>query len=344
MIRIDRLSVRLPGFSLRAVDLHVKQGEFFCLLGPTGAGKTLILESVAGIVPIAGGRIVVAGREVTGLPPERRGVGIVYQDCALFPHLTVAGNIHFGLRYHRDSLPSAKDRCRHLADRLGLTPLMNRSVTTLSGGEKQRVALVRALATAPTVLLLDEPLASLDPCFREEIRDLFRRLHRETGLTVLMVTHDFADAHSLADRVAIINDGRIEQTGTVEAVFKTPATAFVAEFVGMKNMLPARVIGDGLHIGKLVFPNPGRNGYQGLAMIRPEHIHLQPMGGDALPQTGLQGSIAAISNQGLFAELAVTAGGVTLTTVLPTSTLVELNLQPGAPVNLHIDLSNIHLI
>lgn len=344
MIRIDGLSVRLPGFSLREVDLHIEKGAFFCLLGPTGAGKTLILESVAGIIATAGGRIVVAGRDVTGLSPERRGVGIVYQDCALFPHLSVAGNIHFGLRYHGGATKKVRARCRNLTDRLGLTPLMNRSVTTLSGGEKQRVALARALVTTPAVLLLDEPLASLDPCFREEIRDLFRSLHRETGLTVLMVTHDFADAHSLADRVAILNDGRIEQIGSVEQVFKRPATAFVAEFVGMKNVLPVRVADGRLHIGDLVFPAPGGNGRQGLAMIRPEHVHLQLPSSDAGPPARLSGRIVAISNQGLFAELNVAVGSVTFVTVLPTSALVEMNLRQGVQVNLHINPTDIHLI
>jgi molybdate/tungstate transport system ATP-binding protein len=184
---------------------------------------------------------MVSGRDVTGLPPERRGVGIVYQDCALFPHLSVEKNIHYGLRYHNGSNSNGRARCRDLVERLGLADLLDRSVTTLSGGEKQRVALARALATAPSVLLLDEPLASLDPCFREEIRDLFRSLHQETGITVLMVTHDFTDAHTLAQRVAILHDGRIEQTGTAETVFRRPATTFVADFVGMRNVLPVRV-------------------------------------------------------------------------------------------------------
>jgi molybdate/tungstate transport system ATP-binding protein len=344
MIRIDQLSVNLPGFSLDKVDLAIEEGEFFCLLGPTGAGKTLILESVAGIVPTAGGRIVVAGRDVSGLPPERRGVGIVYQDCALFPHLNVAKNIDYGLRYHNDKATALRSRCRDLVDRLGLTNLLDRSVTTLSGGEKQRVALARALATAPTVLLLDEPLASLDPCFREEIRELFRSLHQETGLTVLMVTHDFTDAHSLAGRVAILHDGRIEQTGTVEEVFTRPATAIVAEFVGMKNVLPARVDNSRLHIGELVFPTPEGNHRRCLAMIRPEHIRLRPPTGDDGILPSLPGRIASISNQGVFAELVVDAGGVSFITVLLTGELVEMKLRPGAPVNLHIDPVDIHLI
>lgn len=343
MIRIDQLSVRLPGFSLKAVDLCVDQGEFFCLLGPTGAGKTLILESVAGVVTIAGGRTLVAGCEVTGLPPERRGVGIVYQDCALFPHLSVAKNINFGLRYHHRSTPAGRARCRDLIDRLGLASLLDRSVTTLSGGEKQRVALARALVTEPTVLLLDEPLSSLDPCFREEIRDLFRSLHRETGLTVLMVTHDFTDAHSLAQRVAILNDGHVEQVGTVEEIFNKPANAFVAEFVGMKNVLPVRVENGTSFIGDLTLALPGKNGHSRHAAIRPEHIHLQPADSDAMSDGSFLGRVTTISNQGFFAELTVGAAGVAFKTVMLTSALVAMNLRQGAAVSLRIDPADIHL-
>ena len=344
MIRIDELSVNLPGFTLDRVSLEIEAGEFFCLLGPTGAGKTLILESVAGIMATAGGRIVVAGRDVTRLPPERRGVGIVYQDCALFPHLNVAKNIAYGLRYHNGAPADAQSRCSDLIQRLGLSNLLDRSVTTLSGGEKQRVALARALATAPTVLLLDEPLAALDPCFREEIRELFRSLHQETGLTVLMVTHDFTDAHSLAGRVAILHDGRIEQAGTVETVFKRPATAFVAEFVGMKNVLPARVNDSRLHIGDLILPVPtaGNNVHQ--AMIRPEHVRLTPMSQHHESSTDISGRITSISNQGVFAELVVDASGVTFYSVMLTGALLEMDLQPGSPVRLNINPADIHLI
>lgn len=344
MIRIDRLCVRLPGFSLKSVDLSVEQGEFFCLLGPTGSGKTLILESVAGIVAIADGRIQVSGRDVTGLPPERRGVGIVYQDCALFPHLSVAKNIDFGIRYHRDATLSGRSKRHDLIDRLGLAPLLDRSVTTLSGGEKQRVALARALVTAPAVLLLDEPLSSLDPCFREEIRDLLGNLHRETGLTVLMVTHDFSDAHSLARRVAVLHDGWIEQSGTVDQVFNKPATAFVADFVGMKNVLPMRVENGRIYIGGVALPVSAEDGHHlCFAAIRPEHIHLRPAASTRVSEADFMGRIRTLSNQGFFSELTVDAADVTLKTVMLTSSLVAMNLRSGASVSLRIDPADIHL-
>ena len=270
-------------------------------------------------------------------------MGIVYQDCALFPHLSVARNINFGLRYHRRSTPAGRARCCDFIDRLGLASLLDRSVTTLSGGEKQRVALARALATEPTVLLLDEPLSSLDPCFREEIRDLFRSLHRETGLTVLMVTHDFTDAHSLAQRVAVLNNGHVEQVGTVEEVFRRPLTAFVAGFVGMKNVLPVRVENGTHFIGNMAlvmrkkrsFPPCGHTSgahspaacwlrYNvGWQLSGADHHHLQP------------GFLCRIDRgrrrcclQNRYAHQQSRGDGHTT----------------GVPVNLHIDPADIHLI
>ena len=232
-----------------------------------------------------------------------------------------------------------------MIDRLGLAHLVDRSVARLSGGERQRVALGRALATEPSVLLLDEPLSALDPCFREEIRDLFQRLHRETGLTVLMVTHDFADAHRLAERAAILQDGRIAQCGSVASVFNRPATAFVAEFVGMKNVLPLSAANGRLQIGDWPLPLPQENGRHRWAAIRPEHIHLQPMSAMADgPSAPLAGEIRTITSGGTFSELSVAAAGVTFTTVMLTSHLLALNFRAGTPVCLSIDPDVIHLI
>jgi len=344
MIALQHLSVQLKGFALKRVDLAVHTGEYFCLLGPTGAGKTLILESVAGIVPISGGRIAVSGRDVTGLPPEKRGVGIVYQDCALFPHLNVADNIRFGLRYHNGSAAGARTRYDDLIHKLGLSSLTERSVTTLSGGEQQRVALARALVTQPDILLLDEPLAALDPCYREEIRDLLAALHHETGLTILMVTHDFTDAHRLAQRVAVLHEGRIQQTGTVAEVFNRPATSLVADFVGFKNVLPTRAIIDHPGLGPLIGIQHDGIEQHRYAAIRPEHIHLLSASLKNDTRAPLAGHITAIANHGLFTELSVDITGIILKAVVPTSKLMTERLEQGAAVNLRIDPGNFHLI
>jgi molybdate/tungstate transport system ATP-binding protein len=235
MIRIENLRVRLPGFALEDINLHTEAGEFFVLLGPTGAGKTLLLESVAGLLPVSSGRVYLNGREVTRLAPEKRGIGIVYQDSALFPHLTVKQNITFGLRYRKTEPMHSQKKFVLLVDALKLDHLLQRTVMHLSGGEKQRVALARALVVEPALLLLDEPLSALDPNFREEIRDILKALHFNTGVTVLMVTHDFAEARYLGQRIAVINQGRIEQIGSAEEIFRRPATPFTVRFVSMHN-------------------------------------------------------------------------------------------------------------
>lgn len=231
MIKIDNLSIHLPDFAVRDVSLSVAPGEFFILLGPTGAGKSLILEALAGLAPITQGTLHLNGTEITHLPPEKRHLAIVYQDGALFPHLTVKENIAFGLRYQNKKADNARQTVHDLMDRLGITRLKTRKPPTLSGGEKQRTALARALAVKPDVLLLDEPLSALDPATRSEISTLLKTLHRDEAMTCLMVTHDFDEARYLGQSMAVIRDGRIEQSGPVQTLFHHPETPFVARFL-----------------------------------------------------------------------------------------------------------------
>jgi len=270
MIRLESLHIRLPDFSLDNVNLDIPDGEFFVLMGPTGSGKTLLLEAIAGLMKTSSGRIFIDGREMTGQPPEKRGIGIVYQDQALFPHLTVAQNISYGLRYHRTDPEKAREHVAGLVSLLDLDRLLGRLPGNLSGGEKQRVALARALTVQPDVLLLDEPLSALDPNFRDDVRQALKALHVSTGATFLMVSHDFSDALSLADRAAVINKGKIEQVGQVEDIFKRPVSTFAADFVGMKNIFSARFNGTqaALHDLDIELARPPGNDWQHIA-IRP---------------------------------------------------------------------------
>ena len=344
MIQLDHLTTRLANFTLRDICLTVEKGEFFFLLGPTGAGKTLILESIAGLMPSHEGCIRINDRDVTHLPPEKRGVGIVYQDQALFPHLSVRKNISFGLRYHRKPDPHGNLSLDFLISRLGLTHLLDRSVHNLSGGEKQRVALVRALAIDPAVLLLDEPLSSLDPNFREDIRQLLKELHRETAITVLMVTHDFSEAHFLAQRVAIMNAGRIQQVGSVANVFLQPATPFVADFVGMKNIFPATFHGRCAQIGKLIFQIKGpKSGHTSIA-IRPENIRLSNTPPECRHSNIIEGAVSRISNHGVYCDVVVDTFGFQFLSILPTSNVHVSHLTPGHRIFISIAPENIHLI
>lgn len=340
MIRVEDLSIALPGFSLGDIHLHVHKGEAFVLLGPTGAGKTLLLEAIIGAIPITAGRILIDGRDVTRLAPERRRIGIVYQDHALFPHLTVEENIVYGQRYCASYLPPLTP----LIERLGLNRLLARRIHSLSGGEKQRVALARALAVKPSLLLLDEPLSALDPNFREDIRDALKTLHQDTGITLLMVTHDFAEAHFLAQRTAIMNRGRIEQIGTVEAVFGHPETPFAAQFVGMKNFFPAQINREGVHIGSVRLRCRSRgDGFRSVA-IRSENVTVsrQPHGRPSDNQ--LTGRLRRVLNRGYFADVWVDVDGVRFHAIGRHRDFVRSAVAEGEPVYLTIAPEDIHLL
>jgi molybdate/tungstate transport system ATP-binding protein len=333
MIRIDDLHVRLPEFSLAAVDLHARKGEFFVLLGPTGSGKTVLLESIAGLLPVARGRIRLGGREVTALPPEQRAIGIVYQDSALFPHLNVRENITFGVRYQAAPPAEVEARFERLVDALGIGHLLARGVTHLSGGEKQRVALARALVVAPDLLLLDEPLSALDPNFREEIRDILKDLHRNTGITVLMVTHDFDEARYLADRIAVIREGHLEQTGTCEAIFTRPATAFTARFVGMGNLYEARFDGPRAAVEDLTFRLPAAPPTDHrLLAFRPDAVRLHlPAAANRAPNP-MPGRVRSISPNGLFLDIRVHRQAFAYRALVTAAEGLRLQMAPGDAV------------
>lgn len=243
MIRLENLHVRVGNFDLRDISLEVPQGGYALIIGPTGSGKTTLLEAVAGHAKLRAGRVFMHDDEVTDLPPERRGLGFVYQQYHLFPHLSVRQNIAYGLRRaggvrHQDAAPA---RVAELAGMLAIEPLLDRPVRGLSGGEQQRVALARALAPKPTILLLDEPFAAVDPATRQVLRRELRELHEREGITTLQVTHDFDEALRLGDLVAVLAEGRIAQSGTPEQVFRYPNSAFVARFVGTGNVIAGTV-------------------------------------------------------------------------------------------------------
>ncbi|MGD9009122.1 MAG: ABC transporter ATP-binding protein [Desulfobacteraceae bacterium] len=330
MIRIENLCVGLPDFSLDDISLHVAAGEFFVLLGPTGAGKTVLLDSVAGLLPVENGRIRLAGRDVTHLSPEKRGVGIVYQDSALFPHLTVKDNIQYGLRYQKNSTGGQTTKLDQLVDALGIGHLLHRNVTTLSGGEKQRVALARALIVEPALLLLDEPLSALDPNFREEIREILKELHRNTGVTVLMVTHDFAEARYLAQHIAVINNGCIEQTGSVDAIFLKPATPFTAHFVGMHNLYEATIDTNRAVIGghRFELGDKAHADHRFLA-FRPEDVKLHHTGKLNGQSNALAGKVCRMAHQGVLGEVTVRTQSMRYRAVLTAAEIFKKQLAIG---------------
>ena len=344
MIDIKDLFIKLPGFTLQDINLSIQDGEFFMLLGPTGAGKTLILEAIAGIVPITSGRIFVKGKEITRLPPEQRGTSIVYQDYALFPHLSVLKNITYGLRYHKNDPKASKKRVTRLMEQLGLQPLAQRSIHNLSGGEKQRIALARALAVNPSVLLLDEPLSALDPNFREDIRDLLKKLHQEVETTFLMVTHDFAEAMFLGERMAVLNTGKIDQIGPVREVFHKPATPFVAKFMGIKNVFHASFRNTKARVNNLELhlqSPPGENNRY--VAIRPENIIISRNGTSGNDINSFQGKVMGITDRGPYYEVSAGTGDVIFRVMLSKNDFFKLELQKGKDIHLSIRSSAIHV-
>ena len=238
-LRLDALEKRFGELPVtRRVTIGAAKGEIVALLGPSGSGKTTVLRLVAGFETPDAGRILVEGEDVTELPPERRRFGMVFQHYALFPHMTVGENVAFGLAAGGAAAGDAQGRVTEMLALAGLAGFENRRVTAISGGQQQRVALARALAPNPRVLLLDEPLSNLDPTLRERTRRELKRAIRKVGITTLFVTHEQEEAFELGDRVAVLNQGRLEQLGTPEELFERPATRFVATFVGRSSVIP----------------------------------------------------------------------------------------------------------
>ena len=290
------------------VDLAVADGERFALLGPSGSGKTTILRLVAGFERPDEGRVVLAGQDVAGLPPERRNVGVVFQDYALFPHRTVTQNIEFGLRMRKVDRPARRARVAELLDLVGLTREAARRPDQLSGGQRQRVALARALAPSPSLLLLDEPLANLDRRLRENLRDELVAITDAVGITTVLVTHDQEEALSFADRIGVLSEGRLVQVGTPSDVWRNPVSTVVATFLGDMNLLPARVVDGGVVVAGL----PGAVAVHGgvpadgsLACVRPEAL-------DVVARPDGPGTVVAVGYAGGSTAYRVDVDGVRL--------------------------------
>jgi molybdate/tungstate transport system ATP-binding protein len=344
MIRIEHLSVRFRDFHLGTIDLVLEEGEFFVLMGPTGAGKTVLLESIAGLVPLDSGTIRIAGVDVTRMPPERRGVGIVYQDQGLFPHMDVRSNIVYGLKFCGAGQKEGQKRLDRLIDLLGIAHLLRRLPVNLSGGEKQRVALARALIVEPHVLLLDEPLSAIDPGFREDLRRALKRLHWASGTTFLMVTHDFGEALTLADRGAVLHRGAVEQAGPIEEIFRAPASLAVAEFVGMKNFFLATVENGHARLARRrdsVAPSGG-NPYR-QAAIRPEDLVVSRTAPSPKNACTYRGTVSAVVGCGFGHEVYVRAEDLTFTARMTRRALMEEQICEGANVFISFDPVVLHV-
>jgi spermidine/putrescine transport system ATP-binding protein len=290
VIQLDRVVKRF-GRYLAVDDAHfaIRQGEFFSLLGPSGCGKTTTLRMIAGFEQPTGGRILLEGQDVSRVPPYRRNVNTVFQHYALFPHMTVYDNVAFGPRCRKLEPVEVERRVRALLAVVRLTDFAERRPAQLSGGQQQRVALARALVNYPSALLLDEPLGALDLKLRQTMQIELKRIQREVGITFIYVTHDQEEALTMSDRIAVMNDGRVEQIGSPQEIYHSPASVFVANFIGVANLLPGvvtrvggdrvtvRVAGDG-EVSLPAGPEPREPGAAATVMVRPERLRLTASG------------------------------------------------------------------
>ena len=326
--------------ALKGVSLGVRQGELVCFLGPSGCGKTTLLRIIAGLEVQGAGTIIQAGRDISRLPPMERDYGIVFQSYALFPNLSVADNVAYGLVNRRVARAQRAERVHELLALVGLPDAGRKFPGQLSGGQPQRIAIARALATSPGLLLLDEPLSALDARVRVRLRGEIRALQQRLGVTTIMVTHDQEEALSMADHIVVMSRGRIEQVGTPQQVYREPATAFVADFVGKVNVITAVAQGEGrVRVGDLLLG--GALGSEGLAPGTPIKLYLRPedvmINGHASEQSNVaSASVQKIEFLGAFCLVTVMladAPAQSIVVNLSRHSLDRMALAVGAPLS-----------
>ncbi len=351
MIRTDRLSFSIGDFKLRQLTIEMEKGQHFVLLGPPGSGKTIFLECLCGLKRIGSGRIFINGRDVTLLEPRMRGIGYVPQDYALFPHRTVRGNIAFGLRACNIPRSQISKRVDLTAEMLGIKHLLARPIAGLSGGEKQRTALARALVMEPKVLLLDEPVSALDEGTRQEVCALLHRIQRQLGLTTIHVSHNLEEAFSVADRAAILHQGILQQVSTLDELLRKPKNEFVAHFMRCGNIFRAEVIGAGADLsssrvktGDIQLNIPGKHQGSIKWMIRPEDVLVYPHGGQGdKMENALRVNLARWRDYGGYVKVELD-GPINLVAHLTGAGFAELKAGPGCDLTAVLHARNIHVL
>ncbi len=348
MLRIESLFIALGEFSVRDVSLDIRQGEYFIILGPTGAGKTVLLETIDGVHTPESGKIILGDKEITATEPRLRNIGMVYQDYMLFPHLTVGDNIAFGLRQKKIPPDEQHALVEEMSSLLEISHLIKRYPGTLSGGEQQRVALARALVLKPEILLLDEPMSALGGKTRERMRMELSRIRKLTGTTIVQITHHFDDVFALADRIAIMQEGRIVQVGETSDVFLHPSDTFIAEFLGIGNLIRGKSSRDG-NITRIT-PAAGPSFFAAsdivgdvVATLHAEDVILSAEPFASSAHNGLPGTVAEIIPSGSTIRVILDAG-FPLTALLTRESCHELRLEPGSRVYATFKASAVHVI
>ncbi len=325
------------------LDVSIERGEFFSLLGPSGCGKSTTLRMLAGFIAPSTGRIFVHGRDITSLPPEARGIGIVFQNYAIFPHMSVFDNIAFGLVERKMDKPAIKTKVEAVLEQVGMTGYEDRFERELSGGQKQRVALARVLVIEPEILLLDEPLSALDKKMREEMKFWIKEIQKSIGITTIYVTHDQSEALTMSDRIAVMNEGTLLQIGTPIEIYEKPASRFIAEFIGDSNLLDAQItqlddescevdLGVSTVLARLPQALGLDKGRAVSLLLRPEMVRLQPANEGEAPK--MTGKIIEEVYQGSLRRYKVKAGDHELNIEVPNRPELAA-LERGATVELY---------
>jgi len=346
MVRVENISKNLGEFFLKDVSLDVADSEYFMILGPTGAGKTILLETIAGIYSPDKGKVYLNGRDITRLPPRKRNIGMVYQDYMLFPHLNVEQNIKYGMRSRKLSKQEISQKVDKLANLLGVAHLLQRHPGTLSGGEQQRITIARALIMEPEVLLLDEPLGALDSKTRIKLREELRRIHSFTHTTMIHVTHSFDEAFLLGSQMAIMNNGEIVQVGEPSEVFRKPNCKFVAEFLGVTNVFRGEsVIANGIayiNINGLRVASATIRDGQVYTSVRPEDVLLSIKPIESSARNSFKGEIQDISDTGTIVRITVDVG-VPFVAAITRRSFLDMGLKQGMEVFLTFKAVDVHV-
>jgi putative spermidine/putrescine transport system ATP-binding protein len=345
-IRIREITKRFGDLTvLDDISFDIRAGEFITLLGASGSGKSTLLNIIAGFTPRNHGTIEVDGQDITKKPPHRRGVGMVFQHYALFPHMTVFDNVAFGLRRHNVPKKEVADRVAEALDMIQMRHLADRKPDQLSGGQQQRVALARGIVFRPRVLLMDEPLGALDKLLREELQLEIRNIHHELGITFIFVTHDQHEALTMSDRIALLRNGKIVQIDTPRGLYENPNCRYSAEFLGVSNLFTGRIESGTFHEDKEGFQFNVPEGEGNTLLIRPEHLHVQvdrdttTTSGDSLP-----GTVEDFVYLGSDVTVHVrTPGGQLVIARAPVASLSE-GIDIGAAVRCSWQLHDVRLI
>jgi molybdopterin-binding protein len=350
MLEVESLSKRLGDFEISDVSFTVAEGEYFVLLGASGTGKTVLLETLTGVIEPDSGRVILSGRDITRERIQDRKLGIVFQDQALFPHMSVGRNIAYGPLSAGADRSRAERTAARFAEETGIYDLLGRSPATLSGGEAQRAALARALAAGPDCLLLDEPLSSLDSGARVEMRRLLRRLNR-SGMTMLHVTHDFEEAAALATKIGVMEKGTVVQVDTPQRILSHPGSEFVARFVGIRNVYRGTMIGG--PDGRAVFARDEGGlrletvseaaGGEATALVRSEDVTLSLQRPDSSARNTFEGTVTDVMPARGGAEVTIDAGAP-ITAIVTERSAGSLGLEPGSRVFASIKASAVRII